>query len=105
MRVAVHQDDGTVFAYKLGRIVDGQHNHNLVTGEITPIQNIIDGLVEQAKKEFPDSEVVVERLHDNGDETSEWRSVDETVTPVENNEVLDHELVATQDSNPEQENN
>lgn len=101
MRVAVYPDSdkqGTPFAYKLGRIVDGQHNHNIVTGETTPIEDVIKGLVEQANGEFPDATVVVEQLHDNGDGTSSWRSIDEEATPVENAGVHEVELSASQES-------
>jgi leucyl aminopeptidase (aminopeptidase T) len=62
MRVAVHQDDGTVFAYKVGNVIDGTHNHNLLTGEITPVEQVVQGLVTQAKSEYPQHKVLVEEL-------------------------------------------
>ena len=72
MRVAVHQDDGTVFAYKVGKVIDGSHNVDLLTGTVTPVELIIDGLVQQASAEYPAHSVVVEHLV-NG----EWVSVDQ----------------------------
>lgn len=67
----------TAFAYRLGRIEDGVHNHVLHTGETIPLQEFVGGLVAQAKAEHPDAQVVVERLVDNGDETSRWIAADQ----------------------------
>jgi hypothetical protein len=79
MRVTVHPNDGgTPFAYKLGNVVEGYHNLNILTGEITPINDLLQGLVKQAEEAFPDAEVVVERLKDNGDDTSAWVSAEDT---------------------------
>lgn len=76
MRVAVHTEDA-VFAYKLGDIIEGHHNLNVVTGEQTPISQLLAGLSTQAQIEYPDAKVVVEKLVDGT-----WIPVDEpTPTP------------------------
>lgn len=79
MRVAVHLPEGHphgsgVVAYKLGRIRDGVDNHVIHTGETTPIEEFVAGLVEQAKRDYPEEgvQVKVERLVDNGDDTMSW---------------------------------
>jgi hypothetical protein len=77
MRVAVHFPDGTVSAYRLGRIEDGRHNFFIHTGETIPIDEFVQGLVDQAKKEFPDADVVVERLVATENGESEWISAEE----------------------------
>lgn len=85
MRVAVHfsddhplaQGDGPhVAAYKLGRIEDGVHNAPVGHPEV-PLDEFLANLVSQAREEYPDAQVVVERLVDNGDETSSWIPADE----------------------------
>ena len=85
MRVAVHTSD-SVFAYKLGDVIEGHHNLNVVTGELTPVDQLLAGLVAQAQAEYPNATVVVERLVPNGDDTSSWVPVDdkqESEAPVE----------------------
>lgn len=83
MRVAVICPDdhpvspGAVFAYRLGRIEDGVHNHVIHTGEVTPVEEFAAGLVEQAKREYPDHTVRIERLVDNGDNTGTWVPLEE----------------------------
>lgn len=84
MRVAVHlpddhPDGGGVVAYKLGRIRDGIDNHVVHTGEMTPLDEFAAGLVEQAKRDYPQDgvKVVVERLVDNGDGTAKWIPADD----------------------------
>ena len=84
MRVAVHfpaghplAPDGAVVAYKLGRIRDGIDNHIIHTGETVPLDEFVTGLVGQAQAEYPDAEIKVERLVDNGDETSSWVPAEE----------------------------
>lgn len=82
MRVAVHLEDGTVFAYRLGDIIEGHHNVNMITGEQAPISDVHDGLVKQAQAEFPDAKVVVEKLEvhdtdDDGNDIARWVSADE----------------------------
>ena len=86
MRVAVHQSDGSVFAYRLGDLTEGHHNLNLVTGELTPIHEILQGLVSQAEKEYPDAKVVVEKLQPrvsvvegSVNDEHEWVSVESPV--------------------------
>jgi hypothetical protein len=63
-RVAVHQADGTVFAYKVGNVIDGSHNVDLLSGTVTPVEHVLAGLVAQAKAEYPEHEVQVEHLVD-----------------------------------------
>lgn len=83
MRVAVQCPDdhpvspGAVFAFRLGRIEDGVHNHVLHTGETVPLQDFVAGLVGLAKEEFPGHTVRIERLVDSGDGTSRWVPADE----------------------------
>jgi hypothetical protein len=89
MRVAIHhpestQPDGTVIpaavsAFRLGRIDDFV---NPITGETTPKDEIVAVFLAAAKAEYPDCEIVLERLVHNGDAegedphgeggTSEW---------------------------------
>jgi len=69
MRVAVHFPDGSVAAYRLGRIVEGEHNVRLDTGETTPIAEFLGNLIDRAKAEYPEAEVLVERLVHDGEET------------------------------------
>jgi hypothetical protein len=82
-RVAVHlppghphglPDEPVVFAYRLGRIRDGQDNLLIHSGETIPLDVLIGGLVKQAKAEYPEKgvEVKLERLVDNGDDTASW---------------------------------
>jgi hypothetical protein len=75
-RVAVHQANGTVFAYKVGNVIDGHHNVDLLTGAVTPVEQIVTGLVSQAQKEFPHDAIVVEELsgHDWVPQESEDKS-------------------------------
>jgi hypothetical protein len=77
-RVAVHQSNGTVFAYKVGNVIDGHHNVDLLTGAVTPVEQIVAGLVKQAQTEYPHDSVVVENLQDGT-----WVPQDTPVTPVE----------------------
>lgn len=87
MRVAVHEPNGSVFAYKVGDVIDGHHNQDLLTGKITPIDEVLQGLAEQAQEEYPDAKVVIEKLvpkaasndaeSADGDDESEWQSVEE----------------------------
>jgi hypothetical protein len=84
MRVAVvcPPDDpvnpGAHFAFRLGRVEDGVHNHLLHTGETIPMDDFMAGLVEQAKAEFPNAEVRVEVLvEDGGPEKGKWVTEDE----------------------------
>lgn len=86
-RVAVHIPPGhphhgggeqtDVVAYRLGRIRDGIDNFNVATGETTPVDDLAAGLADQARAEYPDCEVKLERLVDNGDGTSRWIPADE----------------------------
>lgn len=82
MRVAVylpldHPEHGgesekpVAVAYRLGRIEPGVHNAPLGHPEI-PFEEFVLGLVEQAKAEYPDAQVELERLVDKGDGTAEW---------------------------------
>ena len=77
-RVAVTSPDdpSATFAYRLGRIDPGVHNHELHTGRTTPIDEFIAGLVEQAQAEYPDHEVRVERIVVDGDAAT-WIPDDE----------------------------
>lgn len=78
MRVAVRhpartEPDGTPVAesvspYHMGRIEDFV---NPVTGETTPKDEVAKLLLGQAKAEFPDCEVYLERLVHNGDAEGE----------------------------------
>lgn len=87
MRVVVHhpprtEPDGmevpaSKSAYRLGRIVD---HVDLLTGETTPREKVAEILLQQAKEEYPDCEVLIEHLHvvDRHPETNEeiaheWR--------------------------------
>lgn len=84
MRVAVHlkaddpQSGGedTVVAYRLGRVEDGVHNQPAGFEPIA-LEDYVSQLVDAAKAEYPDAEVVVERLVDNGDDTSRWIPAEE----------------------------
>ena len=83
MRVAVHQSNGSVFAYRLGDVTEGHHNLNIVTGELTPIHEVLQGLVAQAENEYPDAKVVVEKLQPrvsvaegSDNDEQEWVSVE-----------------------------
>lgn len=79
MRVAVlhperTEPDGTVVpvstaAFRIGRIEDYV---NPLTGETTPAAEVAEQLLQQAKDEFPDAEMSIEHLVDNGDGTSRW---------------------------------
>ena len=91
MRVALHFPDGSIAAYKLGRIVDGTHTDDLLTGKVTPVTDIADALAEQAKTEHPEATVVLERWKDNGDGTSSWIPVEETIEsgPLTPSQVVD----------------
>jgi hypothetical protein len=84
MRVAVRhpgrtEEDGTTVpesfsAYRVGRIDD---HVDLLTGETTSADEVAEILVEQAKAEYPDCEVAIQRLIDNGDGTSKWVNAEE----------------------------
>lgn len=84
MRIAVHFPDGhplapegpAVAAYKLGRIEDGVHNAPVGHAAV-PLHEFLIGLLKEAQAEYPECEVKIERLIDNGDETSRWISADE----------------------------
>lgn len=87
MRVAVllppdHPEHGggtdgpATVAYNLGRIEDGVHNAPLGHDPV-PLDDFVQGMVERAKADYPDAEVRVERLVDNGDGTSSWVPADE----------------------------
>lgn len=78
MRIAIHHPARTegeqeipasVSAFRLGRVLDFV---NPMTGETTSAPDVAAALLEQAKTEYPDCEVVLERLVDNGDGTSSW---------------------------------
>lgn len=79
MRIAVHfpaehpesGGEEAVVAYRLGRIEDGVHNAPVGHDEV-PLDEYLTRLVKQAQAEYPDCEVVIERLVDNGDDTSRW---------------------------------
>lgn len=95
MRVAVHFEDGSVAAYRHGRILD---THHPATGEPISRDEIAAALIKAAKKEYPKAEVVVERLHDNGDGTAEWVSEDfEGLVPLGAGAVSERSVEATQD--------
>lgn len=79
MRVAIHHPEhkedgemvpGSVSAFRTGRIED---HVDLLTGQTTPRERVAEILAEQAKLEFPDCEIMIEHLHDNGDGTSTWK--------------------------------
>lgn len=90
MRVAVHfpaghelapgedgqESQGAVVAYRLGRIEDGVHNAP-VGHEPVSLEEFVQRLVAQAQEEYPDAEVVVERLVANEDGTARWISASE----------------------------
>jgi hypothetical protein len=84
MRVAVHfpddhplaQDGAAVVAYRLGRVEDGVHNAP-VGHDPVPLDEFLTRLVRDAREEFPDADVVIERLIDNGDGTSGWIPAEE----------------------------
>lgn len=85
MRVAVHipaghpdsPDGPAVVAYRLGRVRDGIDNHLIHTGETVPMDEFLVGLSKQAEAEYPDCEIKVEHLVDNGDGTATWVPADE----------------------------
>jgi hypothetical protein len=95
MRVAIHFEDGSVAAYKLGRIVDGTHTDDLLTGKVTPITDIADALAEQAKAEYPEAEIVIERFKDNGNGTGSWVSVDKVDSPPVASKVIEGPVLST----------
>lgn len=77
MRVAVHHpervEDGekipaSVTAFRIGRIEDLV---NPLTGETTPQEKVAEIFLAAAEEEFPDCEVVLERLVHNGDAPGE----------------------------------
>lgn len=87
MRVAVHippdhpehgggVEGNAVIAYRLGRIEDGVHNAP-IGYDLVPFDEFVQGLFAKAQAEYPDCEVRVERLIDNGDNTSTWISAEE----------------------------
>lgn len=69
MRVAVHHPDSSISAFRLGRIEDFT---NPITAETTPKEQVAAKLLADAQAEYPDCEIVLERLVDNGDGTSTW---------------------------------
>lgn len=85
MRVAVHfppdhpTSPGAISAYNLGRIEDGTHNKVWHTGETTDIREFVDGIIARAKNEFPDCEIVLERLIHDSEHAGEskWIPADE----------------------------
>lgn len=78
MRIAVHfpkdhpVSPGAVVAYRLGRIVDGVHNHVMHEGVTVPLDEFVGGLVAQARAEFPDCDVRIERLIEHGEGEGRW---------------------------------
>lgn len=70
---------GAEFAFRLGRVEDGIHNHLLHTGETIPMDEFLGALVEQARQEYPDHEVRVDVLvqNDKDPTTSHWVTSDE----------------------------
>jgi hypothetical protein len=105
MRVAVHHPErkegeetipASVSAFRLGRITDLV---DPLSGETTPAEQVVEKLSEEAAREFPDCEIVVERLVDNGDETSSWvrvEDVPEGATSPDGTTIQGPELVAEQ---------
>ena len=83
LRVAVHHSDGAVSAYYFGRVEDGVHNTHPVFGSV-PIDEFIETLVDRAKKDFPDDDIVVERMIMNPSSTE-----DESVWIADNDFDLD----------------
>lgn len=81
MRVAVTHEDGSVSAYRLGRIEDLP---NPLTGQTTPAVEVAAQLFDQARVEFPGAEVRIQRLVSNEDAdengenaTSRWIDAEE----------------------------
>lgn len=64
------------FAYRLGRIEEGVHNAPIGHPEI-PFEEFVNGLAEQARQEYPDARVVIEKMIDNGDRTAAWIAAEE----------------------------
>jgi hypothetical protein len=108
MRVAVHhperEEDGetvpaSVSAFRLGRLTP-ETGINHFTGDHLSVEQQAEALLKQAKAEFPDCEIVLERLIDNGDETSSWVRVEDVpegaVSP--DGTTIARELVAEQGS-------
>jgi hypothetical protein len=62
--------------YRLGRIEEGVHNAPAGFAPI-PYGEFVERLLEDAKREYPDAQVRVERIVDNGDGTSSWIPADE----------------------------
>jgi hypothetical protein len=86
MRVAVHFPDGAVAAFRLGRIEEGVHNAP-VGHDPVPLEDFLARLVQQAQAEFPECQVVLERLvHSDVDGESEWIPADE-FDPAEHSPV------------------
>jgi hypothetical protein len=102
MRVALYFPDGAVASYKLGRIVDGAHTTDILTGQTTSVQELAEALAEQAKAEYPQCQVKIEKWVDNGDETSQFVPIepDEVIETVPSN-VEEVELSLTQGSDTE----
>ena len=78
MRVAIHypadhpESPGAVGAYRLGRVEEGVHNAPPGFPPI-PIEQYLATMVEQAQKENPGCEIVIERLVADHDH---WHCVD-----------------------------
>jgi hypothetical protein len=106
MRVAVVHpahtqtlDDGStveapesISAFRQGRIEDFV---NPLTGETTPRDKVAEVLLAAAKEEFPDCEVKLQYLHDNGDGTSTWKD-EPPVEPMPAGEQHEQVLTAEQ---------
>lgn len=83
MRVAVEHKDGSVSAYRFGRVIEGHHNLNVLTGEQHPVEDVLNALADQARREFPEAKVRIQKLVDNGDDTSTWVDVDNAEAEAE----------------------
>lgn len=105
MRVAIHFKDGSVAAYKLGRVEDGVHNSDILTGAVEPLDGFVDRLMKMAQDEFAGDpsveEIVLEKMvmDDVVGDTSTWIPVEEydpdVHTPTRpGNQVGGPELVA-----------
>ena len=106
MRVAVHfpaehplsGGEDSVAAFRLGRIEDGVHNAPVGHAPV-PLDEFVTRLVKQAQEEYPDADVVVERLIDNGDETSSWIPAEDfdpdEHTPVGSGQTVQREVTGS----------
>lgn len=107
MRVAVHfpadhplsPGEASVAAYRLGRIEDGVHNAPLGYDPI-PLDQYLANVVKAAKAEYPDADVVIERLvEDGGPEQGKWIPAEEfdagKHTPVGAGQHVEREVSAS----------